>query len=671
MARQNIRVNPSEQLFEAYMDFSGGLNSETSNEKLQDNEFPVLDNVDLASRGSAKRRTGRRKVFNIDGNGQGLFYYYRKGFDKPDIITAVSGKLYRYTEGQDVTQVVINEDGNPFTFQSSLSVEAVQYGTTLFVATGTKLVEVRWDEPTDLELATDPNHPGTWVAKVVEPYTPTVLEALYIGTNGLASNPDAYVQDGTSTKLEVAGIKPELRTGIVNQEQNMTAYINKPQEMTSVDYKWEYKLYTATTWTVIKDWTASEKTIKASFPSASYYDVRVTVRETGKTATTDEVSYVLNDYQVNAVEDKNANTSRPVTGIQKCRKIKLHWDRLILSGDEDNPFQIYISDLNAPRYFPVTNTISFDTGKREAITSLVRYRDHLIVFTKTTIQIMTGKSPQDYQRSLIHDGIGCVSGRTAQVLGNEIAFLSEEGIHLLKPNAFTLEVMNVSRIDYPIKSVVSSDEDACAMVFDSQYWICFPSSSVMYRLYYDNGMWVRDASSKLTFIELSHYGSNVYELSRNGIVYTQDGQLYTDDGEAYTMNVESKFFDLSLAFNYKKLKRLYILARHYTHHNVGVKVTIKADSEIVLTPDKGVITVASDGTSTTWSVISEPNFHFYAGTTVGSWLMGKAPLGDIQSSVQKTSIRGKCRRVKVMFTHKEDSPCEFYGFGLEFKAKKP
>lgn len=658
MARQNILPNPALKLFEAYMDFSGGLNSETSNERLHDNEFPILDNVDLSSRGSAKRRTGRRKIAEIPGNGQGVFYYYRQNQPKPDLILAVSGRLYVIENGSTTpVEIPITDNGKPFTFQTTLPVEAVQYGTDMFVATGTKYVELKYDTTLN---------PPQWTAKTVTPYTPSVMEAIYIGTNGLADNPDAYVQDGISAQLEVVGIKPDKRTGVVNQTVTMVAYINKPASVSSVDYKWEYKKASDTDWTLAKDFTAGAKTQTFLFDTATSYDIRVTIRQTGQTTPTPQ--YSLTNYKVNQVEDKIANNVKPNSGIQRCRKIILHWDRIILSGDDTNPYQIYISDLSNPRYFPVTNTISFDTGKQEAITSMVRYRDMLVVFTKTTIQTLVGKSPDDYRRSLIHDGIGCVAERSAKVTGNTITFLSAEGIHALKPNQLALEVMNVQRIDYPIKSAIVPDKDACAMVYDSQYWLCFPNQSVIYRLYYDDGMWVRDKSSKLNLVHLSHYGEDVYELTKDGKLYQHDSTLYTDDGEVYDMVVESKFLDLSASFNYKKLKYLYVLAKHFTD-NVDLKVYVKADSALVLTPESGKAEIV-DGYAV-WTTNTEPNMHFYAGTVLGSWILGKTPLGDVVTSVQKARVRGKCRRVKVKFVHSQATPCEIFGFGLEFKQKKP
>lgn len=711
MARQSIAVNPAAKLFEAYMDFSGGLNSETSNERLRDNEFPILDNVDLSSRGSARRRTGRRLVTSQTGTAQGLFHYYR-GRDNadPDLIFAVGGKLYLLPEGKAPHREIIFPAN--FVFQTGRQIEAVQYGPTLFIATGTKLCELTYhDEPAweaskayvlgDTVNAANriykcvtagtsgvvaPSHTEgvasdntvsweyqslDWDAKVVEPYTPTVMEAIYIGTNGLADNPDLYVQDGVGV-LEAVGIKPAKRTGVVNESMLMVAYINKPEAVlpANIEYLWEYKKSGDSTWTKGRDWTAdvAGKTYSFTPNTATMWDIRVTIREKGVTDTTKYREYALTSFQVNQVEDKTQNTSRPVDTIHSCNKIRLHWDRLILFGDTEYGYQAYISDLNSPRYFPVSNTISFDTGKQEPVTTAVRYRDMLIVFTKSTIQTLVGKSPEDYRRGIIHDGLGCISPRGAAVTGNHVAFLSAEGIHLLKPNQLVLEVMNVSRIDYPIKSAITADPSACTLVHDSQFFICFPSKQEIYRLYYENGMWVRDKSSKLNFIQMAHNGMNVFELSQDGKVYVQDSTVYNDDGDVYSMVVDSKYLDLSASFNLKKLKRLYVLARHYDQ-TVDIYVTVKADSALALTPDKGWVEIVNGWVE--WKTSTEPNMHFYSGTLLGTWILGKAPLGEIEISVQKASIRGRCRRVKVTFEHKQDLPCEIYGFGLEFKEKKP
>lgn len=643
MARQQFRFDPSEKLFEAYNDFSGGMNSETSNDKLNNNEFVLLDNVDLSGRGSARRRTGRVEIRSIPGIGQGVFHYFRKGHENPDIIMAVSGKLYK-----DGVEIPI--DGLPTGFQTTKPIEAAQFNDVLFIATGTKLVEYNGE-----------------TAKVVEPYKPSAMEAIYIGTNGLADNPDAYIQDGESSELSVSGIRPSMRTGVTNSPLTMTAFISKPESFTSVDYKWDYRKSGETTWVQGLNWTANDagKVWTWTPEGTGRYDIRVQVRRTSTSSPVKE--YTITNYPVNDVEDKS-NQTLPVSSIQTCRKILLHWDRLLLAKDEEHPNQMYISDLNNPRYFPTTNSVNFDANKQEPITALVRYRDMLVIFTRTTIQALTGKSPSDYRRVQIHDGLGCIADRSAQVIGNYVMFLSTEGVQMLSPSPLTLETLNVRPIDYPIRSAVPKDVNASAIVHESQYWLCFPSQSIVYRYYYESSVWVRDVSSKLNIGQFITHGNEVYELTLDGRLYKQDKSVYNDVGEVYNMVVESKFYDLSIMFNYKKIKNLYVLAKHFSS-STGYKVTVYADSAIALSPDKGQVIINPDGT-VTWESVSEPNMHFYSGTVLGTWILGISPLGDVQISVQKARARGKCRRVKVIFSHQEDHPSELYAFGFEFKAKK-
>ena len=97
MARQQTNFNPATKEFEAYLDFSGGHNSEVSNERLADHEFPLMVNVDNSGRGSAKTRSGRVDMPHpaaLGGtNAQGMFNFYRAGTADPDIIIAASGQF--------------------------------------------------------------------------------------------------------------------------------------------------------------------------------------------------------------------------------------------------------------------------------------------------------------------------------------------------------------------------------------------------------------------------------------------------------------------------------------------------------------------------------------------------------------------------------------------------
>lgn len=725
--RQNPMPNSAIKLLEAYMDYSGGHVSEISNEKLKDNEFPVLENGNLSGRGSGKLRYGRVEVFpsypydTTTVKGQGIFFYYRQNQPEPDLLVAVDGQLFIKKVGEtSLVKVPIIDwskktdiANREFQYQKTQMVDAVQYKQDIFIATGTKLCEMTYDtsdawaanttyavdkivkvgdsvykcKTAGTSSTTAPSHlsgdatDGTvtwtwysyeWSAKIVEPYTPTNMEAIYIGTNGLADDPNAYVKDTTGATLTVAGIQPNKRKGNVNQPTIFTGYAVKTSDTQALDYLWEYKKSTDTNWTVGRAYTADTaggKTWTFTPDTIISYDIRLTIRQTGTTTPT--ANLILQAYDVYPTEDKLTNTPLDTSAMHRCRRIILHWDRILLAQDDKNPYQMYISDLAAPRYFPSSNSIHFDTGKQEPITAIVKYRGMLAVFTKSTIQTISGKDVSTYVRNLIHDSIGCVAGASAKVVGNNIMFLSHEGIMMLKPNQLILEAMNVQRIDYGIKSEIPTDTDASAVVNDGMYYLCFPTRKTIYRLYYDAGMWVRDKSGKLNIAQFNVYGDTVYNLTTEGKVYTHDQNVFTDCGERYKMVLESKFLDLSASFNYKKLKRIYVLAKHFTDHNVDLVVKVQADAAIILDPDKGHATVNETTGEVTWIQETEPNMHFLTGTSFGNWVLGQSAFGDVTLSAQKAQIRGKARRIKVTITYDGGQACEIYGFGLEFKLKKP
>jgi hypothetical protein len=380
--------------------------------------------------------------------------------------------------------------------------------------------------------------------------------------------------------------------------------------------------------------------------------------------------YVYQGLQVKSFREDGDVLEQIVAGAKKCNKIRLHFDRLMLFGDPDEPTQLYFSDINNPAYFPQVNTFRFDTGKQEAITAVVRLNDFLVVFSKSLIHTLTGRSKEDFLINLINDSVGCVAERSAVLTGNVITFLSEEGIFQLKPSTFRLDQLNVQRVDTKIKSEIKKVSNACALNYDSQYWICYPDDKVIYRYYYEKGVWVKDTSDKLNFVQFLQEGQNIFSLSKDVKLYKNDPNIYTDDGFIYDMIVESKYFDLSKSFNFKKLRKLYVLAKAYNVNVSEYDVYVYADSAIVLEPETGYAYV-DENDYVAWKTEKQPNLNFSDSTIFGSWGLGESSFGERFLDVQKARIRGKCRRVKVKFINSQTQECELFGFGLEFKLKKP
>lgn len=359
--------------------------------------------------------------------------------------------------------------------------------------------------------------------------------------------------------------------------------------------------------------------------------------------------------------------------IQTCRMVRYDEtsDTLILGKDSVYPGQIYVSNTSNPRYFPVNGRIDQSHGTNDPITAFVRFQSYYIVFTKTTISVIENLGdPASYSVKQVHNEIGCVAARTAKVVNNDVYFLSAEGVYKVTPHPYRVDIMVVSRIDWQIKSAITPDTDACAITYDNMYWICFPSKKIIYRCYYGaGGVWVKDISSKLNISQFIQYGATMYQLSTDGNIYSTNKTRYDDAGETYIMTLESKYYDLDASFNFKKLKRAYFLSHTYGNETVNYATTITADGAIVLNPEVTTFPIVNGIASI--DITTTPNIVFTSGSAFGSWLLGYSPFGDVNVQAKVLHIHGKARRVKVRFEHSDPVSCELFGFGLEFKMKKP
>lgn len=715
--RDNININSSLKLFESYRDFSGGLNTQQSNEMMKDNQVTVAQNVDLALTSSIKKRTGRVALgstmpWTASAPIQGLFKFVNNA--ETVLIVAVNGQLYYARPSGTAygtwTQISITDNGSPFTFQTSDAVEAVQYGEWLYVATGTKLVRC--------QVYLSAGSPTATATTIVDQYKPTAQEALYIGTNALNTNPAQYLTDNTTGALgtiEALGIGITNAFFSINVANILTCYVKTATaNLPSVQYSWAYRLSSDTTWTDYPGYhphNTAYKSLPFNLSVPGTYDVRCEVK---LGAATDE--WIL--YGI-VVESFPKAALLPSSNIQKCRKILLHWDRLIIydpkpsstDGTTNQQDQIFISQVGEPTYFPSLNVISFAADTQQRVRKVVRYRNILLVFTPDTIQSLAGKSPADYVRSLINNQVGALWGNSVQVVENDVYFVSKMGIYAVRPNIYTQDNFNVASLDILIQDqfaedfVVSdsiaasaaADNQVVSTVFDNQYYL-YSLNGKIYRHYFDRRAWVIDSMDHLGLVRFGLpliasfnneqtliepvYRQPVYPspvLYPSGSLYPNgsstffalDKSVYADIGIAYTMSLRTKYFDLSQAFNYKKLRQLYIITR-LQNEDVNLAVTVQADSAVILDPTSGTAVVDPLTHAVTWVTSTTPNFNFYAGTYLyNNFGLGINPLGENALSVLETVIRAKCRRVRLQFEHSDASPCEIYGFGLEFRSKKP
>jgi hypothetical protein len=558
-------------------------------------------------------------------------------------ITAVNGALYK-----NGIQLPITNLAN---FQTTRRIEAVQFQTSLYIATGSGLVE----------------YDGT-TAKTVTPYKPNGLDAMYVGYNALYPDPINYVSDSTSIAINIDTIIYDKRYGVVNQPTNFTMITTKGAS-DILEYKTEYKRVVDSAWTTLQDYSlaAVGKTVTFKPTEATDYSFRFSVRKQGTTG--QDVVFNYPKYTVNGTDQ---NTALSSSGIQTCNRIFVLNDRLCMYGDTVNSNQLYISHLNNPRYFPTNNMIDFKSNRQEGITACVIYRNNLVVFTPTSTQMLVGSSPQDYTKMVINASVGCIAPYSACLVTNGVYFVSKEGIFILYSIRTIGIHMDVKRVDMAIWNSVPKSTDCVGVYYNKQFHLIYPTDNVRFRYYTDLGVWTRDTSSKMTLCQLTEWdGLLIGQRKDVGDIVQFDPKnlsIVTDLGEVYKFIVETKYFDFGQPYHKKVLKQMQLLMK-VQGSTSNLKVYVSADSSIVVNPDTTAIQIQNG--SVQWINSSIPNVHVDSGTVLGSWTMGTSAFGTLDSVVSMVRLSGKCRRTKIKIVQEENLPCNFLGVAYIFKLRKP
>jgi hypothetical protein len=115
-------------------------------------------------------------------------------------------------------------------------------------------------------------------------------------------------------------------------------------------------------------------------------------------------------------------------------------NRLVFSGDSDNPSMIYISELeNAENFTPgigatSAGAIQVSPGDGEKITALktlflpLNNEEVLVIFKENSTYILSGDDADTFALQKISGEFGAVSHLSVILVGNELMFLSKEGV---------------------------------------------------------------------------------------------------------------------------------------------------------------------------------------------------------------------------------------------------
>jgi hypothetical protein len=286
-----------------------------------------------------------------------------------------------------------------------------------------------------------------------------------------------------------------------------------------------------------------------------------------------------------------------------CNRITEHNGRLALFGHPTATDYIFFSTASAKEYFPYFYSIQFNNDLKEAINSITRFMNILVVQSDSYTWGLKGDSPfplsalegDVYKKITINPTIGCIAPYSVKNVRNQLYFLSKEGIFTLRALYAEDNRYNVDPIDRNIYNIVTRDTNAVAAYFDDQYWLHFPNSGDTLRYYVDKKAWVKD-----TYTPFNIFGGVFKYINESGKLRFITNLSQLETGDAFkifdievdyslptdlTKNIVSKFttsyLNQNYPFhlkNYKEAKFDFAIQNEYNTSNENLPVSNYAEN---------------------------------------------------------------------------------------------
>jgi hypothetical protein len=364
--------------------------------------------------------------------------------------------------------------------------------------------------------------------------------------------------------------------------------------------------------------------------------------------------------------------------LKDFKMIEINYRMLYYGGKT-----IWFSDLYQFNYIPNYNFISLPLGTTDEIQRIVFFRGAYIIFTKEEIYKLIGTfGQQDFALESVNKFVGCISPNTVRNVGNELFFLTRDGLYKLKSSVFQDNLENVEKIDKPIADDVQISQYVDSLLYDEQY-ILYYNEGESYdtlRMYYDIDLgrsrnpFVRDIFTLKPELLVSESGQ-IFALN-NGrwFVYGEGFTDFMPDGEQdatnyiYTCRIETPSLSLRFPTHEKKFKNIFIKALH-GNKIVPLFVTVKVDNYDVLIPSESTAFVNPFG-EVEYVVSPDPNITLQSSAFLGQMELANTPLGEITQQLHKLSFSGKGKNIKVIIEQQLDASFGIISIGYLFKLGK-
>lgn len=515
-----------------YKNFTGGMNTSKNDLSLLENQFKLGLNLDYDEKNLTVRQGGKEYINFISptelNNIQGIFLF---SSSTKYIIVANNGKLYfgvyepNSTIHLSLLRIIINEnvlsvdtykvtnnlleftsndiptqnhDGyieltsqmRYLVFQNKFKIEAIQYKNTMYMATGTRFIEIK------------EQYDGSILATIVRPYKPNSIEYTQIGTNLLSFVPSVHVKtENKGVATAIHNIVP-LKEG--SQEIVIKTVMTYGGGETKNDYrfKWEKSSdgieYEPVYFEDIKsefknNISLGKDQIRISIEEAELFTYRCSFAKSFKMKKTtirnsEDPSIIEFEDEENVLEDGDwvidkvdgewygqaqsipyntglyKNSNEYYDQIQSCKKIFGYGNKFLLYDDAYNSGNMWKTAIDNPYYITYKGGLNFKTDKDEQITKIINFKGILIAFSYNellggNISVVNGNGDDyndgnnysPFSKRIINKVITTDNPGSVQVAENIIIFKFKESLFMIQGSDLNYEIVDVQEINTHIK----------------------------------------------------------------------------------------------------------------------------------------------------------------------------------------------------------------------------
>ena len=252
-------------------------------------------------------------------------------------------------------------------------------------------------------------------------------------------------------------------------------------------------------WNWAENWTPADEDLWST-ELANQYVLRVRFHDVSATYNSGQASLTHTQYL------------DEVMGGDKPQAVCIHNNRVCLAAR----YNVYMSeafpdpgkgwDLRRAEHF-------FEGG--ENIVQIVSYKDYLLVFKEDAIHALSGNALDGWVKKKLVWGIGATAKRSVVSTGNEVFFVSDDGIYMWNGQEAVKVSKHVQSVFDTLKATASWGS-VCGTVFEGQYWLSWgPTADRMWRM--DPDTFRRDSSGdgQISIFQYKNYGFNPFTYNES------------------------------------------------------------------------------------------------------------------------------------------------------------